>query len=443
MNRRGWIAMACGLTLMMAPRTTCAQSTSSRVSNVPILASGQMPSTTPQEDVEMTNIFKGSITIGSFFDDNAVIGAAPRQWNLNYMITPSIEFDETRSRLDWGLTYAPGFIVSQNISSRNLFSQTFGGHFAWLPTRHTTLSAQQSYVRSNNPFQQLSTTSPGPTVTPNPTIFFPSLLRTSILSNAEYSYQFAEHSSIGLGGNFSSQHFDITPHSGPTTSLIRSQSASGNAYYSHEFSARNQLGVQYEGRVLRFPVNNARTTTHTFLVFDELKPTPNTTFTVYGGPEYSLTFNQVQINLGFIIITIPVHSNQWQAAGGVIYSWTGQRAAVTLNYTRRISDGGGLVGAVKLNAGTADFSWRLTGRWSLTSALSGADDQLLAAQNAQDELRTYSARVGLKRQLSRNLGLNMSYERLNETGGFAGLPIGNHDLATASITYSFLKPLGR
>jgi hypothetical protein len=32
---------------------------------------------------------------------------------------------------------------------------------------------------------------------------------------------------------------------------------------------------------------------------------------------------------------------------------------------------------------------------------------------------------------------------LNETGGFAGLPIGNHDLASASLVYSFLKPLGR
>lgn len=442
MNRWGWIAMACGLILTMTPKMARAQATGSTSSNVPILASGQMPSTSPRDDVEMTNIFKGSIAIGSFFDDNAVIGSTPRQWNLYYSITPSVTFEETRSRLDWGLTYAPGFTISQNLSNRNQFSQLFGGHFTWLPSRHTTLSAQQNYIRSNNPFQELAVT-PGPTVSPNQTIFLPSVLQTSILSNAEYSYQFAEHSSIGLGGSFASAHFDTTPHSGPSQSLIRSQIASGNAYYSHEFSARNQLGVQYEAQVLRFPVNNARTTTHTFQIFDEMKFTPNTTFTVYGGPEYSLTFNQVQINLGFIIITIPVHSNQWNSAGGVIYSWTGQHAAVTLNYSRRISNGGGLVGAVKLNAGSAKLSWKLTDRWSLTSTVMGADDQLLAVQNAQDELRTYSARVGLKRQLSRNFAVNMSYERLNETGGLAGLPVGNHDLVSASLVYSFLKPLGR
>ena len=434
--------MVCGLFLSLTPGLAYAQSTGPTTSNVPILVSGQLPPTTPGEDVELTNIFKGSVTVGSFFDDNAQIGAVPRQWNVSYFVTPSLTFDETRPRLDWGLTYAPGFVKSQNLSYRNQFSQKFGGHFTWLPSRHTSLSAQQSYIRSNNPFQQFGTPS-GPNVSPNQTIYLPSLLQVSLLSNAEYSYQFSERSSVGLGGSFASQHSNTTPHSGPATSLIRSQVATGNAYYSHQFSARNQLGVQYEIQDLRFPVNDARTTTHTFQLFDQMKITPNTNFTVYGGPEYSLTFNQVQLNLGFIVITIPVRANAWHASGGVMYSWTGQRAAVSLNYMRRISDGGGLVGAVSLNAGTADFSWRLTNRWSLTSGLAGADDQLLAVQSAQNELRTYSARVGLERRLSKNFSMDMSYERLNQTGGFAGLPIGNHDLASASLVYSFLKPLGR
>jgi len=440
---RGWIAMLGGLVFALTPGVVRSQATGPTTSNVPILASGQMPATNPREDVELANVFKGSVSAGVFFDDNAAIGAVPRQWNLNYSIMPSFEFEETRPRLDWGLTYAPGFVKSQNLSNRNLFSQNFGGHFTWLPSPHTQLSAQENYIRSNNLFQQSSATSPGPTISPNPTIFFPSLLQTSTLSNAEFSYQFSEHSSIGVGGSFASQHFDTTPKSGPSTSLIRSQIASGNVYYSHQLSAENQLGVQYALQVLRFPANDARTTTHTFLFFEEAKLTPNTTLTVYGGPEYSLTFNQAVINLGFIVITIPVRANQWHAAGGVIYSWTGQRLAATLNFTRRISDGGGLVGAVELNAGTAQISWRLAKRWSLTSALAGADDTLLAVQSAQNELRTYSARVGVEHQLSRNLAMEMGYERLNETGGFAGFPIGNHDTAYGSITYSFMKPLGR
>ncbi|MGH7749669.1 MAG: hypothetical protein ACREQ5_33620, partial [Candidatus Dormibacteria bacterium] len=179
------------------------------------------------------------------------------------------------------------------------------------------------------------------------------------------------------------------------------------------------------------------------LVAEQLNLSPRTILTLYGGPEYSLTFNQVQLNLGFVIITIPVRANQWSASGGVIYSWTGQRAAVVLNYTRGISDGGGLVGAVNLNSGTATVSLRLTPRWNLISSIAGADDQLLAVNNGPNELRTYSANAGLSRQLSKNLSMNLTYGRFNQTGGLGTLPVGNHDLVSGSITYSFLKPLGR
>ncbi|MGH9825368.1 MAG: hypothetical protein ACREDR_19225, partial [Blastocatellia bacterium] len=277
----------------------------------------------------------------------------------------------------------------------------------------------------------------------NNTIYLPSVRRTSILSNGEFSYQLSERTNMGFGGSFNHQGYQSTPQSGPTTSLVYSQTATGNAYISHQFSARNQLGFHYVGQVLRFPDQNARTTTHSFLVSEQLNFSRQSVLSIYAGPEYSLTFNQVQLNLGFVIITIPVRANQWSASGGVIYSWTGQRAAVVLNYTRGISDGGGLVGAVNLNSGTATVSWRLTPRWNLTSSIAGADDQLLGVKNGPNELRTYSANAGLSRQLSKNLSMNLTYGRFNETGALGNFPIGNHDLVSGSITYSFLKPLGR
>ncbi len=441
MNGRGLIRVAIVLVLAMTPGVAGAQATSN-TSNIPVLPSGQLPAAVPGEDVALTNVFEGSIDVSTRYDDNVTPSAANRVWDLGYGVSPRIAFTETRPRLDWGLRYAPGFLISQNLTYRNQFSQDFGGHFTWRATEHSTLTAEQTYVRSNNAFQS-SSSSPGPIGGPNQTIFIPNLLRTTVSSNVLYSNQFNEHSSFGLGGTFNDEHYDTTPHSGPAKSLVYSQAVSGHAYVSHELSARNQLGVQYTGQVLRFPGADARTTTHSFLIFEELKPTPNTTFTVYGGPEYSLTFNQVQINLGFVVITIPVRENEWNSAGGVIYSWTGQRMAVVLNYSRRISDGGGLVGAVKLNSGTAELSWHMAKRWDLRSRLAAADDQLLASQSARNELLMYSAELGLTRQLSKNVSMSLSYERLNETGGFAAFPVGNHDLAFASVTYSFLKPLGR
>ncbi len=439
MNRR-LIPVAVAFLLSMSPGLARAQA----APNVPILPGGELPPAIPGEDVALSNVFQGSISAGTFYDDN--VGISPtsgnRQWDIGYNVSPKIEFIENRPRLNWGLHYAPGFAFSQNLTYRNLFTQDFGGHLSWRSTEHSIISAQQTYIRSNDPFQQTAS-SPGLIGGPNQTIFIPNLLRTTLSSNVLISEQFSEHSSFGAGGSYHTVHIDTTPHSGPTQSLISSQIISGHAYVSHQLSARNELGFQYTGQVLRFPGADARTTTHSFLIFEDLKPSANTTLTIYGGPEYSLTANEVVVNLGFVVITIPVKSNQWHSSGGVIYSWTGQRTAVVLNYTRRISDGGGLVGAVKLNSGTARISWNLTKRLNLISRLSAADDQLLAAQTGHDELLAYSAEAGFSQQLSKNLSLNVSYERLNQTGGLGALPVRNHDLVSASITYSFLKPLGR
>ncbi|HEV2616496.1 MAG TPA: hypothetical protein VGU63_07810 [Candidatus Acidoferrales bacterium] len=437
---RGLIPVAAAFLLSMSPGLARAQA----APNVPVLANGQLPPTVPGEDVALANVIRGSITVGTHYDDNVGINTVSgnRQWDLGYGVSPQIELLETRPRVDWGLIYAPGFTISQNLTYRNQFTQDFSGHLTWRATEHSAITAQQGYIRTNDPFQQTAS-SPGLIGGPNQTIFIPNLLRTTLSSNVLYSNQFSEHSSFGMGGSFHTVHIDTTPHSGPTQSLIYSQIISGHAYVSHQLSARNELGFQYTGQVLRFPGADARTTTHSFLIFEDFKPSANTTLSIYGGPEYSLTANEVVANLGFIVLTIPVKSNQWHSAGGVIYNWTGQRMAVTLDYTRRISDGGGLVGAVKLNSGTAHISWNLTKRLNLISTLSAADDQLLAAQTGRDELLTYSAEVGFSQQLSKNLSLNLSYERLNETGALGAFPVRNHDLAQASITYSFLKPLGR
>src|SRR6185437_8666877 len=355
MTGRRLIPLVMAFLMLVSPGLARAQG----LPNTPILASGQLPVAIPGEDVELSNVIIGSIEVGAHYDDNAVLGASPRQWDIGYGVSPSITFRETLPRFDWSLKYGPGFDISQNVAYRNQVTQNLGGEFTWRSSKHSALSVQQTYIRSTNPFAQ-SLTQAGPTLGANNTIYLPSFLRTTILSNGEFSYQPSEHTTIGIGGSFNHEGYRTTPHSGPSTSLLYSQMATGNVYIAHQFSARNQVGFHYVAQVLRFPSQNARTTTHSFLISEQLTLSPATTLTLYAGPEYSLTFNQVVVNLGFIIVTIPVEANEWNASGGVIYSWTGQRVAIVLDYSRGISNGGGLVGAVNLNSGTATATFRLT-----------------------------------------------------------------------------------
>ena len=441
------IYVLAGASLIIAPRMARAQVEGFSQGNVPVLGTGQMPTAVPSSEFSPTNIFVMTVTAGVRFDDNALLGTAPRRSDLGYSFMPSFAFDQTLRRVSWGISYGPGVDVSQHALFPSQFTNDFGGHFTWLISRHSSFSAQQNYILSTDPFQQFGTqsftTTPGPLVSPNQSIFLPNLRRESNLSQAQYSYQLAAHTTLGIAGNFDLEHFSEGSRSPNLSALINSRIASGQAYISHQFSARNQAGLEYAAQVMKFSIGDARTTTHSFLIFDDFKLTPNSKLSVYAGPEYSLTTNQVELGLGFPVVVLPVKANQWTWAGGGIYSWTRPRAAMVLNYSRRISNGGGLLGAVELDGGSADFSWTLTDRWSLRLDLAGADNQLLGVSAGQSELRTYSASVGMSREILRNTFVNLFFQRLNQTGGILGFSTGKHDLVGLSFQYRFARPLGR
>ncbi len=431
-----------GSAFFLGPRVAMAQAAGVpgiTASNVPVLVSGQLPSALPQSEEAPPNALTGSITAGFNYDDNVFPNTSSRQWDIDYSITPQISLDETRSRIVWGLSYAPGVQISQNLLYRSYFSQRFGGDLAWQVSPHGTLSAQQYYLVTTNPFAGFTTTQPGPTISPNETIYVPNVRQTMLLSNALYSYQASARTTMGVGGNFEQQKYDSIPQTGNSIPLLHTQLASGNAFISQKLSAREQLGFQYSLQVMKFPQADARTTTHSFLVFNQLNLSSNASLTLYGGPEYSLTAGQVVLNLGFIVVSIPVNTTQWSAAGGVLYDWTGHRLATSINFSRRVSDGGALVGAVELTSGSAQLSWQLTPSWSLTSTIAGAENQLLTTNG---ELLTYSGQIGIRRQLGRSLEMRFYDERLNETGSITGFSVGNRDVIGAALTYSFSRPLG-
>lgn len=433
------------LVFLYAPGSARAQGTGVpgiTPANVPVLASGQMPSVVPTGEETPENSFGGKISLGATYDDNAVPIIVPRQWDIDYTVYPEISLQERRSRTTWSISYTPGFNFSQELLYRNLFAQQFVGSFAWRATPHGTLAAQEYFLVTTNPFAGFSTSAPGPTIEPNESIFIPNVRQTLTLTHAMYSYQASAATTMGFGGTFELQKYDNTPHSGPTTALIHTQIASGNAYISHQLTARNQLGLQYSAQVMRFPQANARTTTHSFDLFDQMNLSSSTSLTLYGGPEYSLTANEVVVNLGFIVLSIPVNSNQWSASGGVMYNWTGNRLAAAIDFSRRISDGGGIFGAVELTEGSAQLVYQITKGWGLTSSINGADDQLLGTSNGSNELKTYSGQVGLRRSFGRSTAMQFFYRRSNETGSIDGISIGNRDLVGVTLEYSFLKPLG-
>src|SRR5216684_1053534 len=404
--------IAAGLLFLLIPSTLCAQFAGP---NVPMVASGQRPTAVPGDGAGRSNLFSASFAVAARFDD--------------------------------GLTYDPGFDTSEHGFFGEQFTNVFNGHFTWLLSKHSSFSVQQNYVLSTNPFQQFGsqpfTTAPGPVVAPNPSVFLTNVRRTSNFSQAHYSYQPSQHTTVGLSGNYGLSHFGSTSSSPTNATLLGFQTVSGQAYVFQQITPRNQLGIQYSGSVLKFQQVSARTTTHSLSIFDEVQLTPNTSFTLYAGPQYSMIFNQVALNAGFAILNIPIRQNTLSWSGGAIYKMTGRRGAMVLNYSHAVSDGGGVTGAVVLNAGSAHFNWQLSPNWSMKMDLMAADSQLLTAQSGGPDFRSYSATLGFGRRIYKNASMNLFFERLNQTGSIIGLSSGNHNLAGVSISYDFSRPIGR
>ena len=437
-----------GVVFFLMPGKVCGQFAGPSAPNVPAVASGQMPTATPGAEAVRSNMFSARLEAGARYDDNAIISSTTKRSDIGYSFRPNFSMLQTFRRFDYGVSYSPGIDVSQHGLFADQFTNMFSGHFTWLVSKHSSLSVQQNYVLSTDPFQQFGSqpfgTTPGPVVAPNQSVFLPNVRRTANLSQAQYSYQPRQHTTLGLSGNYTLSHYGSTSSSSTTNpTLLGFQVASGQVYVAQQITPRNQIGVQYSGQVLKFQQVSARTTTHSFSVFDEIRLTPHTNLTVYAGPQYALISNQVNLNAGFTIVQIPIRENTLSWSGGAIYQITGRRGAMVLNYSHGVSDGGGLTGAVQLDTGSARFNWKLSPNWSMKIDLAAANDQLLAVKTGTSEFRNYSATVGFGRRIYRNVSMNMFFERLNQIGSIVGLSSGNHDLAGISVSYDFSRPIGR
>src|SRR5216684_1561071 len=177
--------IAAGLLFLLIPGKLCAQFAGP---NVPMVASGQMPTAVPGDGASRSNLFSASFAVAARFDDNAIVPATKKRSDIAYSFRPNFSVVQTFRRFDYGLSYSPGIDISEHGFYGDQFTNIFGGHFTWLLSKHSSFSMVQSYILSTDPFQQFGsqpfTTAPGPVVAPNQSVFLPNVRRTTSFSQA-------------------------------------------------------------------------------------------------------------------------------------------------------------------------------------------------------------------------------------------------------------------
>jgi hypothetical protein len=413
---------------------------------VPPPVSGQTyPMATISED--RSNYLRGALTFTSAYTDNSLgsnSGGAPVS-DVSYSIAPSIALDEKTARTHAVLTYAPGFTFYQRESSLNEADHNASIDFQYRLSPHATFIAHDAFQKSSTVFNRPDPTtvevaSGGPTGA-NFSIISPLADRLSNFGTVGLNYQFSMNGMVGFSGTFSNLHY---PNPAQVPGLFDSSSTGFSAFHSLRISKMHYVGLTYEyQRLLAYPTEgSSETQTHALLFFYTLYPMERLSVSFFGGPQHSDT---VQPPIGALGIPVP-ESRTWTPAAGASLSWRARLSSIALTYSHLIAGGGGLSGAVQMDAASLNLRRQLTK--TFTGSIGAAYTQnvvLASALNGANEGHTFSATASLQHQFRQRFNVQLGYTRLHQNYSSVAVIATNPDTNRESISFSYLfsRPLGR
>jgi hypothetical protein len=416
---------------------------SSDLPRIPALLGGAGISSSFVSELERSNYLRGGVNIGAVYDDNPLLLSSGTESNTSETVFPNIKIEESTSRIRWMLGYAGGLTVNQKITGQNQGSQNLNFDSQYRLSPHVNLRVAENFSMTTGFFDagngaEVVTGSGGP----NASLIAPLSTQRSSMTTGETNYHFALKDLVGASGSFYDLHFTNVPTGTPLTD---SQTAVASAFWLHRIFQGDWAGTSYGFQRITFnPSGEARV--NSFLAVDTLSLSNRFTLTGFAGPQY--LENQGLAPGGTLIS----QSNNWSVAGGIEGAWRNQRTSVSAGFSRNISDGGGVLGAVRLQTVHSTFRRELVPGWAATLTASYGTNQSLIAPSATSasSINVTSAGVSLERNVGKSVGLRMGYTHDFQTQfGVPGSTPGSTQTLDASrnrffvtLSYQWSKPLG-
>jgi len=402
---------------------------------LPAILSGESVSALFPAEGERSNYLNGGFTFATAYDDNMLGNATAPLGDTSFAVAPFVSLNETRSRLSWQADYAPAFTFYRRLSERNQTDQNldFGLEYRFSP--HLTMRLKDAFLKTSNFLGGLGQDQQTPFGTlqqSNLTLITPVTDRISNSGSAELTYQFGPNSVMGARGLSNELRF---PDTEPSGGLADSHSQTAEAFLAYRISRIHWIGLTYHYQHILTDLNDSRNTTHALLFSYTLNVIPAMSFSLFAGPQQSETSS---------LLTSPV--TNWFPAVGGSFSWQGLHSGFTAGVSRKVSDGGGLAGAVQLTSVDASYRIEWAGNWAARFGGSYGKDELIETVSPLSrDARSAVAMVGISHRIGAHLALEASYVRayqkyLEGTGTASAF---NRNRPQISLTYSFSRPLGR
>lgn len=388
-------------------------------------------------------LLRGSIGFSVGCDDNVLSTTTNKLGECSYTFLPSLALYRTTPLSKVNVSYSPGFVFHQKLSSYNEASHRAAADITFRMTPRWTLRLRESFSLSTSLFDTGVQGEPvfGPIQQPNSSIITPIAERFENSSGLDLSYQLTRRAAMGTSVSYTDLRFNDVGDSSAT--LIGSKSGTASAFYNYRLSPRQWVGVSYLFHKLWYEqgtwtVAHSVVYTHTFAL------TPSVSISLFGGPDYSTSNGQL-VSQGGSTIRLPGRRSSWSPGAGGTFNVRKSRTAFAAGFTRRIADGSGLMGASRLNEAHASVSRRFTRTLTLSGNASYGQSRLLDSE-IDLPIRTASVGGGLQKEIVRNLSLGVRYAWEHQEFPNNTLLLtndANHNRGSITLTYSFSKPIGQ
>ncbi|PYY19651.1 MAG: hypothetical protein DMG60_03380 [Acidobacteria bacterium] len=407
----------------------------------PTIVAPGLPAEFPEKEKPKPQTFAAGLTLTTDFDDNALNNNRNNQYNTLTVFAPHVGWSLFRARYDWKLEYEQGFSVSRPITAYNSRSRMLGTSLEFKISKRLVFHARESLLETNNPFDRLvgSEIGPGTTVVdrPNSSILVPAQTSTQH-AELDMEYALGPHSTISTVGSF----FNVTRSAlAGAEGLGDTRSASGHMVYSRQIRRRRWVGLDYGVEKLTSRNPGSAAFVQSLAYTETLGLTPNSVLSIAGGPERTVMHD------GSFFLFPPNgdshgHST-WNWAGSATYYRSAGPNTLLTSYSRRISNGEGLLGIVRVSTLSMQLQNRISRGW-YTNLLASYDREK-TANFTPSGLSFVSAAGGIRHTLSPNLSLEFLYWRIHELLSGPG-PDGlhaDHNRLSLSLTYNLTEMIGK
>jgi len=406
---------------------------------IPALLGGRGNSLAFPSEQQRSNYLRGGLNVGAAYDDNAVLGPSSGVGNTTYSVFPNIAIEQTMPRIHWSLGYAAGLTVNQRLSNNNQGSHDLNFESQFRLSPHVNLRVAEDFSLTSGMFDGGT----GAGVQPGAGgLITPVAAKRSSDTVVETNYQFALRDVVGASGSFYDLHYRDQPVG--TQTLVDTRTASGSAFWLHRLFREDWAGLSYGFERLTFDPDG-ETRVHRFMVVNTLSFAGKFTLSAFIGPEYSDNHGVSAVDPGAGVSQF----SDWSLAGGVEGGWKSKRTSLAAGYSKRVNDGGGVLGVVRLQNVHANFRRELFPGWAASCGVGYGQNRSLTVPlgGGPTSVDTASVSTSLERNIGRSLGLRMGYSHDFQSQSGSNNSSQNFDAHRnryfVTLSYQWAKPLGR